>query len=281
MIPGVDVYEGYGAIDWNLVKASGVRFAWIKCYEGNEGKDPAYERNMQRAREVGIHAAPYFFAFPLPYGEGKPKLRAPHEQAELFFKAYGSKLVDAGELSPAIDLEWPEPENWAKWECTAEQISEWCRECCEAMTILFARLPIIYTYPWWWKAVSVANVSWAGRYPLWMANYTYPGEGVPPLTAGPIVPPPWQNWHAWQHSAKGSSVRVPGIPACPVDRDVIRSEVALRELLGMSENDIDTEPHPVPPVRPSTLQSKTIVDWDIVRPDVPLPKNDPPPDDVA
>lgn len=264
MIPGTDVFAGYGLIDWNLAAQSGIRFAWIKCYEGNSGKDPSYEKNIQRARDAGIHAAPYFFAYPLPHGPGKPAKRSPMEQAELFFKAFGSRLVEPGELCPAVDLEWPPPQEWAKWGCTAPQISEWCREVCEAMTVLFARLPIIYTYPWWWRAVSDgADVSWAARYPLWMANYTHPGPGVPPDHAGPITPAPWNTWHAWQYSADGSKERVPGIPACPVDRDVIRDEATLRMLRGISEDDIDTQP------------------WDIVHPAVPLPDNEPPPDDAA
>lgn len=236
MIPGVDVFEGYGAIDWNLVASSGVRFAWIKCQTGNDGKDPAYERNVQRARDVGIAVGAYHFAYPLPQASGHPG-RSPLEQAELFFRACSGLGMQKDELSPALDLEWPPPNDWEKWGCSAQQISDWGRECAEAMTLLWGRLPVIYTYPWFWQSVWSADVSWAARYPLWMASYGHQGEGLP--SGAPPVPAPWGDWAAWQYSAEGSAVRVPGIPACPVDRDCIRDEDTFARLTGANKVDHD------------------------------------------
>lgn len=272
MIPGVDVFAGYGLIDWNLAKASGIRFAWIKCQEGNSGKDPSYEKNVQRARAAGVIVGPYHFAYPLNRKvPGKPDSpgRTPLEQAELFYKACNGFGGEIGELSPAIDLEWPPPTEWTKWGLTAQSISEWGRECCEAMTVLWGRLPIIYTYPWWWAAVSAADVSWAARYPLWMAHYTHPGPGVPEQWRKPITPHPWTDWAAWQYSADGSTERVPGIPACPLDRDVIKNEETFTALTGYVDPAAETQPS-IP------------ITWETVHPDVPLPDSDPPdPDDAA
>lgn len=260
MIPGVDVYQGYGPIDWNLVAASGVRFAWIKCREANDYKDENYERNVQRARATGIHVGAYHVAHPLPKDvPGRPFKtgRTPLEQAELFFKGCAGLGSDPGELSPALDLEWPAPEDWQKWGCSAQQISDWARECCEAMALLWGRLPIIYVYPHWWRTLAHgADVSWAARYPLWLADYGWRDEGSPPddWNAPHLswVSSAWERWDACQHSAQGSSVRVPGIPACPVDRDVIRDEETLRRLTGQSawDPDADTQPRLVPIVRP-------------------------------
>lgn len=291
MIPGVDVYSGYGRIDWKAVAASGVRFAWIKSAEGNEPArdDSAFRRNVDDAQEAGVIVGAYFFPYPLPYGPGLPAGRSPLEQAERAFRVCAGLGSQHGELSPCVDAEWPPPEEWVKWGCSAAQISEWLHDYCEAATILWGRLPVIYTYPWWWKALSAADVSWAAQYPLWMASYTHNGPGTPPIGKAPPVPAPWKDWAAWQYSANGSLQRVPGIPACPVDRDCIRDEDTLKRLTGHRayEPEADTEPELVPSVRPSTLQSRTVVDWPIVRGRVPLGRHaldlpdDDPPDDAA
>lgn len=262
MIQGVDVFSGYGLIDWNLVAQSGVRFAWVKCWEGNEGKDPAFERNVQRARDAGIAVGGYHFAFPLPTDPKHPG-RGALEQAEMYFKACSGLGSRPGELSPALDLEWPPPNEWAKWGCSAQQISDWGRECAEAITLLWGRLPILYTYPWWWSALSKSDVSWAGRYPLWMAAYNHPGPGMPADGKRPPVPAPWTEWAAWQYSAEGSKERVPGIPACPVDRDCIRDESTFELLTGnvrlgpdddtLPDLRIALGPQPVVTVLPDTV----------------------------
>lgn len=245
MIPGVDVFAGYGAIDFNLVASAGYRFAYIKGQEGNTGKDPAYERNVMRARDAGIIVGAYSFAFPLPSDPKHPG-RGPLEQAELYFRACSGLGSQPGELSPSLDLEWPPPEEWAKWKCSPQQISDWGHECAEAMTLLWGRSPVIYTYPFWWRTLALgADVSWAARYPLWFADYAWPGEGTPPNDWTPPhlswVEQTWQQWAVCQHSADGSKVRVPGIPACPVDRDVVRNEATLAML---TDQAVSTEPVP-------------------------------------
>jgi lysozyme len=240
VIAGVDVWSGYGQVDWNLVRASGVRFAWLKCQEGNEGKDPLYERNVQRARDAGITVGAYHFAFPLPLAEGK-RNRAPVDQAELYFAACSGLGSAPGELTPALDLEWPPPNEWAKWGCSAQQVSDWGQACVEAMTLLWGRTPVLYTYPWFWKALALADVSWAAKCPLWMASYAHSWDGLP--SGVPPVPAPWADWAAWQYSAEGSSVRVPGIPACPVDRDCIKDEATFDRLTGRGvDQDAPTVP---------------------------------------
>ena len=275
-IPGLDVWHGYGNIDWKKVAAAGYRFVWAKCSVGNEPQqdDPAYERYVKGAQDAGLAVGAYLFPFPLPtmkQGDG----RSPIEQVERF--AAKSKLLGsrAGELSPMIDLEWPAPQDWAKWGCTAEQISEWGKEACEAITLLWGRLPVIYHYPWWEKAIGTANDHWAGRYPLCMAAYTHPGPGVPPDGKSPPVPPPWTEWAAWQHSADGSPTRVPGVPVAPLDRQCIRDEATFRLLTGCRQPETipappdDTEPVEVPSIPPRD-GARTVTPWDIARPRVPL-----------
>ncbi len=257
MIPGVDVHAGYGRISWPLVAASGVRFAYMKCSQGNErpGIDATYRRNVEQASANGIHVGAYHYAYCLPPHPDHP-WRSPREEAQFAFESCKGLGGQRGELSPVVDAEHPSPEDWPKWGCSADQISEWLHEYCETATILWGRLPVIYTYPWWWRSLSAADVSWAAPYHLWMATYSHKGDGLPPKGTSPTVPAPWRNWSVWQFSADGSSVRVPGIPACPVDRDCIRDEETLAALTDM------TVPDPA---------ADTVPDLDvIVHPSVPL-----------
>lgn len=254
MIPGLDVYSGYGRINWKLVASAGYRFTWVKCAEGNDPKkdDTSYRRNIDESRANGMAAGAYFFAYPLPYGEGKPTGRSPLDQAARFAEVSGLLGSRPGELAPAFDLEWPPPEQWSYWGCTAESISEWGREFCEAITLLWGRLPVIYTYPWFESRLGVSDDHWAGRYPLWMAAYTHPGEGMPPESKEPPIPPPWHDWAVWQHSADGSTVHVPGVPVSHVDRDVIKNEETFRRLTNerVWDPDAETQPSVRPPVAP-------------------------------
>lgn len=126
-----------------------------------------------------------------------------------------------GELPPALDAEWPEVGDGGKWGVTAASMSAWLHEYCVEVEVLWGRKPIIYTYPFYWKAMaSAADVSWAAAYDLWIANYMHIEKDELPPDAAPIIPPPWSDWTGWQWSAD-RGVRVPGI-AVDVDRNVVR-----------------------------------------------------------
>ncbi len=245
MIPGVDVYSGYGLIDWRAVYYSGRRFAFIKMGEGNEPRknDVLFRTNVDEARAAGLYVGGYLFPYPLPSGFGAPAGRTPEQQAARAWSLAAGLGTNPGELPLVVDAEWPEVGDWGKWGCTAASINLWLRQFCEAVTRLWGRKPILYTYPFWWRVIaSATDVSWAADYPLWIANYTHSGEGMPPDGAAPVVPGPWDDWAFWQHSAKGSLVRVPGISSCPVDRNVFNGSLDdLRKLAGI-DPDADTDP---------------------------------------
>lgn len=236
---GFDCFSGYGNIDFQKAADAGYRFVWVKCVEGNEGRDPKYVKYVADAQAADLAVGPYHFAYPLP-DDGVHAGRDPKEQAKRFFDGCKGLGSQPGELSPALDLEWPPPEEWTKWGCTAQQISDWARECCEEMTLLWGRQPIIYTYPYWWRTLAAkADVSWASEYPLWYADYSWPQAGHPPFGWVPPkldwVSSTWTDWAACQHSANGSKASVPGVPAVPVDRNIIRDERAFRVLRGYPE----------------------------------------------
>src|SRR5579864_9557685 len=101
MLRGLDVSAAQGRVDWGCVAGMGCRFAIIKCKQGNDGIDPRFAENVAGAKAAGLLVGAYHFAYPLP------KLD-PRAQARAFFEA--SSLGNrAGELPPALDLEWPAP----------------------------------------------------------------------------------------------------------------------------------------------------------------------------
>lgn len=262
MIFGIDVHAGYGAIDWQRARdEGGVRFAWLKCTEGNEpGIDAQFARSHAECARLGIPHGAYHVAYPLRDDPAHPG-RSPLAQVERAFAACGGLGSAPGELAHMIDVEWPAPEDAAHWGCSRPQISAWLREYCQLAADRWGRKPVIYTYPAWWAWLAAsADVSWASEYLLWWADYGWPHDGPPPSDWTPPhfswAAGTWSDWAVCQFSARGSLARVPGVNACPIDRDCIRTEAMLLRLRGLPEDihDRPTEPslivHPSVPLDP-------------------------------
>lgn len=258
MIRGLDASSVQGPLPFAKLDPD-IRFCILKAQQGNDGFDPWFGRNMKAALTNGLVPFAYCFAYPLPpqnpgsvIAGGIPG-RDPCEQAKL--------CVDRVHAYPEmigrplfLDLEWPPPNEWAKWGCTAEQISEWCRVFCAEVARLSGVTPVIYTYPWWWAEVSKADTSWAACYPLWLASY--PGRGVWPKEGeSPKVPRPWIDWLFWQWDGDGG-LKLPN----GVDSDFCVFNGTEEELQGLVQRPAPA--NDVSPVEPGS----------IIRPPVPLPE---------
>lgn len=207
MIKGGDSSRVQGLLPFPQLAALGMRFVILKAQQGNDGFDPCFERNMKAALAAGIVPFAYCFAYPLP---GDKPGRDPKQQAKLCV----DRLYRFPEMRGRpifVDLEWPEPSDWTKWGCTAAQIAAWCRDFCAEIFRLTGVRPIIYTYPWWWAAVSNGgDVAWAAEYALWLAAYIkgWPAEGT-----SPRIPAPWKTWLFWQFDGNGGLVLPNGLDA--------------------------------------------------------------------
>ena len=91
---GIDVSHHQGSIDWSLLPAQGVDFAYIKATEGGDHKDARFDENWEGARREGVARGAYHF-FTL--------CRPAAEQAANFIKVVP---VDPAMLPPAVDLEF-------------------------------------------------------------------------------------------------------------------------------------------------------------------------------
>ena len=191
MIKGLDASSVQGHLPIDALDAAGCKFLISKCKQGNDGKDPVFEANTAAAKAKGWTVGAYHFMYPLP------KLD-PVAQAEGFFAASSLGSLD-GELPPALDLEWPDPDaGWAKWGCTAPQIADWSRKCAERVAELYGCKPLIYIYPYFaaklrGRGPTGGDLSWLVDYPLWIASYA----------PKPTIPAPWSTWTMWQYDGNG------------------------------------------------------------------------------
>lgn len=222
LVKGLDVsvYQGDN-INWPAVAAAGYKFVVCRCGVGNTAKDKNYEKNIAGARAVGLKVMAYHFVYPLPTIPNQP-LRDPRAQAKLHADWAGNQIL------VACDLEWPAPEHWAKWGCTAKQIIDWAVTYLEEYERLTGIRPIVYTYPYFAKAINLPPF-FADKWKLWIASYS----------ATPFVPKPWTNWVMWQDSG-GKTTSIPG--GGPVDTDKVRDLSMWEEF----ENRMIPPPVPVP-----------------------------------
>jgi len=222
LIKGIDIsaYQGT-SVNFKALVAAGYKFIICRCGVGNGAKDKVYDKNIAGAKAVGLKVMAYHFIYPLPTIPGQP-LRDPKAQAKLHADWSGSDIL------AACDLEWPEPENWAKWGCTAKQIVDWTVVYLEEYERLTGVRPIVYTYPYFANAIKLP-ASFAEKWKLWIASYT----------KVPTVPKPWTDWVMWQDSG-GKTTNLPG--GGPVDTDKVRDLSLWEEF----ENRTAPVPEPVP-----------------------------------
>lgn len=197
MLKGIDVSSVQGVINWYAVKASGIDFAIVKCYQGNDFCDPFFARNIAEAKAAGLKTACYQFPYPLRTDPAHPN-RDPISQANLHFKA------SRGEIT-FIDCEWPAPIDFPKWSVDAAFIRQWLLTYLVEYERLSGRKPLIYSYPDWAAHVYFELNPEFADYKLWIASY---GTTTPP------IPKPWNSYAIWQ-TGQG---KLPS--GAPVDLDI-------------------------------------------------------------
>lgn len=200
MIKGIDISQIQGVIDFAAVAATGVEFVICRCGVGNNGSDSMYATNIANAQAAGLKVAAYHFLFPLPTTAAEPT-RSPTAQAHAHFAVAGNVPV------VFADLEWPVSTDWAKWGCSAAQITQWVVDYLEAYEAISGVRPIVYTYPSFAQSIKLP-ASFAQKYKLWIASYE----------TTPSIPAPWTDWVVWQNS--GGTSHLPN--GAPVDTDFVR-----------------------------------------------------------
>lgn len=196
MIRGPDVSSVQGLVPWHdVAKIPDVKFAFVKCIQGNDGKDPYFDRNLWALQDEGLRPGAYHFVYPLEH-------ISPEDWAQECFDACKGLGSRPGELPPVFDMEWPAPEDFGKWHCDPAQIRAWCKRALMRAETLWGRTPCVYSYPFWEQSVQTAADPDLARYPLHQADYTWAGK-LPPPGWTPKVPAPWRAATFCQHDGNG------------------------------------------------------------------------------
>ena len=188
---GTDVSSWQGAIDFDAVAASGVKFVITRIGDGLY-HDPYFESNWQAILDVGLIRGAYLFYEPT---------KSASAQAKHVVDSVGK--LGAGDLPVTLDVEWT----------TGTPTASAIQTFVDLVTAGTGKTPMIYTAAGYWNQYFTSQF---GGLKLWVANWE---------TSCPTLPSSWSSWVFWQTG--GGSGSIPGI-AGGVDEDVFNgSEAAL------------------------------------------------------
>lgn len=189
---GIDVSKwqrpGGVKLDWNKVAASGEKFAFIKATDGTEGLSPFFAEDSKAAHDAGLIIGSYHKAHPD---------RDAVVQADAYAQALKLQPANAKTLPPVLDLELDAG-------MTPAALEKWAATFLERLELKSGKMPMIYTYRWFW-VTKMGNTDGLNGHPLWLAAY----QDQPPTD----IPGGWNEALFWQRSSTGT---VPGI-STPVD----------------------------------------------------------------
>jgi lysozyme len=188
----IDVSKYQGEIDWNAVKASGVKFVWIKATEGGDHADEKFTANWAGAKMAGIPRGAYHFVY---------WCRPPGEEVAWFEQ---NVPVEDDALPPVLDVEATPTSQTCHKHLERESAIADMRVMLEEMERHYGRRPVIYTSVDFFEAILSDGAF--TDYPIWVRSTKH----------HPSVRYGSRKWHFWQYQADGS---VPGIVG-HVDRNV-------------------------------------------------------------
>ncbi|KAB8190662.1 hypothetical protein FH608_034700 [Nonomuraea phyllanthi] len=189
-VPGVDVSNWTGDIDWASVASGGGKFAFVQATEGTNYLNPSFDAQYGGAADAGLIRGAYHFA-------------QPHEsngaaQADYFLQNGGNWVADGLTLPGVLDIEDnPYKDKNGKNSCyglsTADMVT-WIKDFTTKYQQATGRHAIIYTTTSWWRTCTGNSGKFAAN-PLWLARWGGdPGE----------LPKSWKKHTFWQSAEKGT-----------------------------------------------------------------------------
>jgi lysozyme len=176
-VPGVDVSQYQGQIDWDQVRGAGYQFGFARCSVGLT-EDSQFTANYEGMGKAKLIRGAYQIF--------RPSLD-PAAQANLILDRMGKLHPD--DLPPVLDVEISDGLSGA---AIGDAIRAWVTTVVERT----GRTPIIYTTAHIWSRMGLASDFGAL---LWVAQW---GVALPKLPAG------WTDFAFWQDTDSGI---VPGI----------------------------------------------------------------------
>jgi lysozyme len=199
-IPGIDVSNFQGSINWTSIKNAGIKFAFCKATEGVDFVDARFTTNIVNANTAGIPIGPYHFGRP-DSNEANPNDAI--DEANDFVDAIAPYYAQPGiRLRPVLDVErLPTPGEFTG--TTKAYLSEWVRDFVGVVVNRLGFEPLIYANTNYASNYFETNIN---QYDLWLANYNYTPPSEPPTSAYGI----WSDWAFWQHSDSGTVSGISG-----------------------------------------------------------------------
>ena len=174
-VEGIDVSYYQGTIDWNGVKAAGIRFAVTRISDGLNFSDTQFSRNWPAIKSVGLVRGAYQYFEP-----GQDALA----QADMVVQKVGQ--LGPGDLPVQLDMEVTGGQSSAT---ILSKMKQWS----DRVTSGTGKRPMVYTAKYFWND-NVGSTDFAS-YPLWVANYD---------VSCPDTPDAWTKWLIWQYGDNGS-----------------------------------------------------------------------------
>jgi len=195
-ITGIDVSKYQGKVDFEKVKAAGIRYVFVRATEGITYQDAFIKQNLEEAREAGLVIGAYHF-----YETDDD----PVSQLNNFTSMV---TLQAGDLPPVVDIEKLHDNDQV-------DLTQNIQTYLNGLERHYKIKPIIYSG----KNFANKYITTFSEYPLWLAEYQ---------SLYPTLPQGWDKWTFWQYSQTG---KIDGISG---DVDVNRyngEESSFKEML--------------------------------------------------
>lgn len=169
---GIDVSKYQGLVDWDTVRAKGVRFAGVRSGISWGYADPQFERNWAEAKRVGLARTAYHVLFP---GED------PAKQVAHWLSIVGP---DRGELPLSLDVELAHGYDPDRVQWAVKRVSDLVAAADGG------RRPMLYSAAYWIDYYLTGQgrtpPTWLNDHWWWLAQYLrdsreeHPGEVLMP-----------------------------------------------------------------------------------------------------
>ncbi|CAL1699769.1 unnamed protein product [Somion occarium] len=182
---GIDISHFQGAVNFNIAKANGISFVYIKATEGTTFIDPQFSTNYIAATNAGLIRGAYHFAH--------PDSSSGATQANYFLAHGGGWSSDGITLPGALDIEY-NPNGAECYGLSASAMVSWIRDFSNTYHSATEAFPVIYTTTDWWTTCTGNSAAFGSTNPLWIARYA---------SSIGTLPAAWSFTTFWQYADSG------------------------------------------------------------------------------
>jgi lysozyme len=184
-VHGVDVSRYQSGVEWQMARAAGVNFAFVKATEGGDGFDPLFPSHWTHTKAAGVRRGAYHMFY---------HCRPAIEQARWFI-AHVPR--DASALPPVLDMEWTPTSPTCRVRNAPEHVRAEARVFLAAISRHYGQRPILYTAPDFYDDNELWRLSGVD---FWLRSVAAPvGQRYP-----------GRAWTFWQYSGTGLVQGIPG-----------------------------------------------------------------------